>query len=75
LPGGTVGFAAFKNLDATNTISLRNGTGGANFTDIPPGSTTKADATRFQFDASPSFCPSRNSFPTAALFWPATGSP
>lgn len=36
LPGGTNGWAIFKNLDATNTISLRPGAGGANFCDIPP---------------------------------------
>lgn len=34
---GTPGYAIFKNLDDTNFVSLRNGSGGANLVKLLPG--------------------------------------
>lgn len=37
LPGGTLGWASFKNLDPTNNISLRIASGGVAAITLPPG--------------------------------------
>ena len=36
---GTIGLAVLKNLDGTNSIAIRNGSGGSNFLTVGPGET------------------------------------